>query len=109
VTQHIEAGSSATVSLLFTDIDGSTRLIEQLGDGYATLLEDHHRILDEVLFAHGGTRIDAAGDGLFISFPSARAGLLASIDAQRAKTGKPEVTQATRGASPSRHRGTEHR
>ena len=76
--------SSATVSLLFTDIDGSTRLVEQLGDAYATLIHDHHRILDEVIAAHGGTRVDAAGDGLFVSFPSARAALLASIDAQRA-------------------------
>jgi predicted ATPase/class 3 adenylate cyclase len=80
----MESMSSATVSLLFTDIDGSTRLLEQLGDTYATLLRDHHRILDGVLATHGGTRIDSAGDGLFISFPSARAGLLASIDAQRA-------------------------
>ena len=80
----MEATSSPTISLLFTDIDGSTRLLEELGDAYATLLSDHHRILEGVLATHGGTRVDAAGDGLFVSFPSARAGLLASIDAQRA-------------------------
>ncbi len=76
--------SSPTVTLLFTDIDGSTRLLEHLGGAYATLLADHHRIIDDIVAAHGGTRVDSAGDGLFVSFPSARAGLLASIDAQRA-------------------------
>ena len=75
---------SGTVSLLFTDIDGSTRLLEQLGDAYATLLSDHHRLVSEAIAAHGGRHVDAAGDGLFISFPTARAALLACIDAQRA-------------------------
>ncbi|MGH2418348.1 MAG: ATP-binding protein, partial [Candidatus Limnocylindria bacterium] len=84
MTQRIDTPSSATVSLLFTDIVGSTRLLEELGDDYATLLSDHHRILDEALAAHGGARVDAAGDGLFASFPTARAALLACIDAQRA-------------------------
>ena len=79
-----ERTSSGTISLLFTDIDGSTRLLEQLGDAYAALLHDHHQILDAVFEANGGTRVDAAGDGLFVSFPTARAGLLASVEAQRA-------------------------
>jgi predicted ATPase/class 3 adenylate cyclase len=80
----VEVPASGTVSLLFTDIDGSTRLLEELGDEYATLLGDHHRIMDAIVAGHGGTRIDAAGDGLFISFPTARAALLACIDAQGA-------------------------
>jgi predicted ATPase/class 3 adenylate cyclase len=75
---------SGTVSLLFTDIDGSTRLLEQLGDGYAVLLNDHHRLVSEAVAAHGGSHVDAAGDGLFVSFQTARAALLACIDAQRA-------------------------
>ena len=80
---------TGTVSLLFTDIDGSTRLLEQLGDAYATLLADHHAIMDDVLATHGGTRVDAAGDGLFVSFPSAREALVACIDAQRRLSGHP--------------------
>ena len=80
----MESMPSGTVSLLFTDIDGSTRLLEQLGDAYATLLSDHHRIVSEAIAAHGGSHVDAAGDGLFVSFPTARAALLACIDAQRA-------------------------
>ena len=79
-----EGAPSGTVSLVFTDIDGSTRLLEQLGDDYAVLLADHHRIMDEAMAANGGVRVDAAGDGLFASFPTARAALLSCIDAQRA-------------------------
>ena len=78
---------SGTVSLLFTDIDGSTRLLEQLGDAYATLLSDHHRLMSDAIATHGGSQVDSAGDGLFISFPTAKAALLASIDAQRAIAG----------------------
>ncbi len=67
--QHLPSG---TVSLLFTDIAGSTRLLEQLGDAYATLLSDHHRLVSDAIAAHGGSHVDAAGDGLFVSFPTAR-------------------------------------
>jgi predicted ATPase/class 3 adenylate cyclase len=84
VNQPVEARPSGTVSLLFTDIDGSTRLLEQLGDRYANLLVDHHRLVDQAVATHGGNRVDAAGDGLFVSFPTARAALMAAIDAQRA-------------------------
>ena len=59
-------------------------LLEQLGDEYATLLADHHRIVDAAVEAQGGKRVDAAGDGLFVSFPTARSALLACLDAQRA-------------------------
>jgi len=79
-----EARRSGTVSLVFTDIDGSTRLLEQLGDGYATLLNDHHRIVGAAMEAHGGLRVDAAGDGLFFSVPTANGALAACIQAQRA-------------------------
>ncbi len=75
---------SGTVTLLFTDIEGSTHLLEQLGDSYASLLADHHRILSEVAEPHGGSRVDAAGDGLFYSFPSTRGALAAALGAQRA-------------------------
>ena len=76
--------SSGTVTLVFTDIEGSTQLLARLGDAYATLLADHHRIVDEAATRHGGTRVDAAGDGLFLTFPTARGALLAAVEAQRA-------------------------
>ena len=72
-----------TVTLLFTDIQGSTALLQVLGDRYGILLADHHRILRGAFAAHGGTEVDSAGDGLFTTFPSARAGLLGAIEAQR--------------------------
>ncbi len=75
--------SKGTVSLVFTDIVGSTRLIRVLGDAYHQLLDDHHRLVMEAATRHGGERVDAAGDGLFLSFPTARGALLACVDAQR--------------------------
>ena len=79
----MEPYSSNTVTLVFTDIEGSTALLGRLGDDYATLLADHHRLIDAAAERQGGTRIDAAGDGLFISFPTARGALLACVEAQR--------------------------
>jgi predicted ATPase/class 3 adenylate cyclase len=79
----MERSSGGTVTLVFTDIEGSTRLLERLGDEYATLIADHHRIVDGAAARHGGTRIDAAGDGLFMSFPTARGALSAVVEAQR--------------------------
>ncbi len=75
---------SGTVTLLFTDIEGSTRLLQELGDAYATLLSDHHRIVSAAAEAHDGQRVDAAGDGLFYSFPTARGAVAAAVEAQRA-------------------------
>ena len=83
----MDAGPARTVTLVFTDIDGSTRLLEQLGDEYATLLSDHHRLVGEAMSAHGGERVDAAGDGLFFSFPTARGALMGCVDGQRAVSG----------------------
>jgi predicted ATPase/class 3 adenylate cyclase len=75
--------ATGTVTLVFTDIEGSTRLLERHGDSYATLIADHHRIVDGASSRHGGTRVDAAGDGLFMSFGTARGALSAAVEAQR--------------------------
>jgi len=83
----MDARRSGTVTLVFTDIDGSTRLLDQLGDAYATLLYDHHRLVAAAMEAQGGERVDAAGDGLFFSFPTAKGALVACIEAQRAIAG----------------------
>jgi predicted ATPase/class 3 adenylate cyclase len=73
-----------TVTLLFTDIEGSTRLLEELGDSYAALIADHHHLVDDAAARHDGSRVDAAGDGLFYSFPTTRGALAAALEAQRA-------------------------
>jgi predicted ATPase/class 3 adenylate cyclase len=80
--------ATGTVTLLFTDIEGSTKLLRQLGDRYHGVLGDHHRLLREAFQARGGSEVDTAGDGLFYVFPSARAAIAAAVAGQRALGGQ---------------------
>jgi|SRR5579884_79569 len=73
-----------TVTFVFTDIEGSTKLLQQLGDAFAEVARDHRRIVREAFGAHGGTEIDTQGDSFFFSFPRARDAVSAAVDAQRA-------------------------
>jgi predicted ATPase/class 3 adenylate cyclase len=75
---------SGTVTLLFTDIEGSTVLAERLGDRWPTLLGEHNRILREAFSARGGVELGAEGDALFVAFTSAGDAAAAAADAQRA-------------------------
>ena len=75
---------AGTVTFLFTDIEGSTRLLKQLGERYADALADHQRILRECFDAHHGREIDTQGDSFFVAFARAGDGVAAAIDAQRA-------------------------
>ena len=79
--------TAGTTTLLFTDIEGSTKLLQQTGDGYGSILKDHHRLLRQAFAAEGGVELDAAGDGLYYQFPSARSAIAAAIHAQRALIG----------------------
>ncbi|MGH2402900.1 MAG: adenylate/guanylate cyclase domain-containing protein [bacterium] len=72
---------SGTVTFLFTDIEGSTRLLQQLGDRYAALLADHHRLLRSAFAERGGTEVQDHGDGFYYSFRSAKAALDAAVAA----------------------------
>jgi class 3 adenylate cyclase len=74
---------SGTVTFLFTDVEGSTRLLKQLGPGYAELLLEHHRILRSAFVAHGGTEVDNQGDSFFVAFQTAKDAVAAAVDAQR--------------------------
>ena len=68
-----------TVSFLFTDIEGSTRLLHQLGaEAYAAALAEHRRILREAFSAQGGVEVDTQGDAFFIAFPTAPGALAAA-------------------------------
>lgn len=80
---------AGTVTLLFTDIEGSTRLLQALGEAYGSLLADHHRLLREAFGARSGVEVGTAGDSLYFTFPTARAAILAAIDGQRAVLGHP--------------------
>jgi class 3 adenylate cyclase len=74
-----------TVTFVFTDIEGSTRLLQELGDEeYGRVSGDHRRIVREAFSARGGTEIDTQGDAFFFSFPRARDAVAAAVDAQRA-------------------------
>src|SRR5215211_3821782 len=63
---------SGTVTLLFTDIEGSTRLLHALGpDAYAEALAEHRRLLRQAFAQHGGIEVDTQGDAFFVAFPTA--------------------------------------
>ena len=73
-----------TVTFLFTDIEGSTRLLQQLGDGYGDVVRDHRLLLREHLGAKGGTEVDTQGDAFFYSFSRAREAVAGAVAAQLA-------------------------
>jgi class 3 adenylate cyclase len=74
-----------TVTFVFTDIEGSTQLLQELGDeAYGRVSGDHRRLVRETFGARGGTEIDTQGDAFFFSFPRARDAVAAAVDAQRA-------------------------
>ncbi|HEX6737279.1 MAG TPA: adenylate/guanylate cyclase domain-containing protein, partial [Vicinamibacteria bacterium] len=75
---------SGTVTLLFTDIEGSTRLLQRLGERYAAVLAEHERLLRAAFQAHGGHEVDTQGDGFFVAFPRAASAIYAAVEAQRA-------------------------
>jgi predicted ATPase/class 3 adenylate cyclase len=75
---------SGTVTLLFSDIEGSTRLLEALGrERYAEALARHRDILRGAFAAYGGYEVDYEGDAFFVAFPSAIEALAAAVTAQR--------------------------
>ncbi len=78
---------TGTVTLLFTDVEGSTSLIREVGDRYGEILDEHRRLLRGVVAGHGGHEVDTSGDGSFVAFASARDGVAAAVAAQRAMAG----------------------
>src|SRR3954453_14035523 len=75
---------TGTVTFVFSDLEGSTRLLKQLGDaGYAEMLGTHRAIVRELFAAHGGSEIDTQGDAFFYSFSRARAAVAAAVEVQR--------------------------
>src|SRR4051794_25714138 len=79
---------NGTVTFLFTDIEGSTRLLKQLGrEAYGPLLTEHNALLRSVFAAHEGIEIDRQGDAFFAVFRSAGSAVSAAVAAQRALAG----------------------
>jgi predicted ATPase/class 3 adenylate cyclase len=75
---------SGTVTLLFTDIEGSTRLLQKLGDRYGDVLARHHALIRNAVAQHDGHEVDVQGDGFLIAFARADDAIAAAADAQRA-------------------------
>jgi predicted ATPase/class 3 adenylate cyclase len=81
---------SGTVTFLFTDVEGSTRLLHERGDAdYAQALAQHRRILRDAFGAHGGVEVDTQGDAFFVAFPTASGALRAAAAAQKGLTRGP--------------------
>jgi class 3 adenylate cyclase len=78
-------GPTGTVTLLFSDIEGSSRLTERLGDQrWLDLLATHNTIVRAQAAEHGGYEVKSQGDGFMLAFPTARQAVACAIDIQRA-------------------------
>src|SRR3954468_18045440 len=96
---------SGTVTFLFTDVEGSTRLLLERGSGYADLLSAHRTALREAFERHGGVEVDTQGDAFFIAFARATDAVAAGAAAREAlgdgpirvrmglHTGEPQLTE----------------
>lgn len=80
---------TGTVTFLFTDIEGSTRLLEHLGPRYSDVLVDYRGLLRGAFQERSGREVDTQGDGLFYAFGNAKDGVAGAIAAQRAAAAHP--------------------
>jgi predicted ATPase len=71
---------TGTVTFLFTDVEGSTRLLHELGDAYAGVLGEHRRELRAAFARHGGVEVDTQGDAFFVAFAKASDALAAAAE-----------------------------
>ena len=69
---------TGTVTFLFTDIEGSTKLLAEAGEAYGTLLEEHRRLITEAVEARGGVPFGTEGDAVFVAFDRAAAAVEAA-------------------------------
>jgi class 3 adenylate cyclase len=79
--------AGGTLTFVFSDIEGSTRLVRELGASYGRLLADYQRLLRDAFSAHGGREVDAPGDSFFAAFARPRDAVLGAATAQRALGG----------------------
>jgi class 3 adenylate cyclase len=80
VTRALPTG---VVTFLFTDVEGSTKLLHELGDAYADALHEHRRLLREAFTAHEGVEVDTQGDAFFVAFGRASDAVAAAVGGQR--------------------------
>src|SRR5207244_1284104 len=70
---------AGTVTFVFTDVEGSTALLKQLGERYGDVLSQHRRIVRQTFIGAGGSEIDTQGDAFFFAFPRAREAVTAAV------------------------------
>jgi class 3 adenylate cyclase/WD40 repeat protein len=75
---------TGTVTFLFTDIEGSTRLLRRLGERYAEVVGRHDRLVRAACAGHGGREVSTQGDAFFVAFPRAGDAVAAAVQVQRA-------------------------
>src|SRR5215210_7470743 len=81
---------TGTVTFLFTDIEGSTKLLDELGEiAYESALADHRAKLRDAFTRHAGVEVDTQGDAFFYAFGDARVAARAAAEAQAALAGGP--------------------
>ena len=80
---------TGTVTFLFTDVEGSTRLLRELGpESYAAALGEHRRLLRDAVAASGGVEADTQGDAVFVAFPTAEARWVEATSSVPASSGE---------------------
>jgi len=93
--------TGALVTILFTDVEGSTALTDRLGDAAARdVLREHERITREALKAHGGSEVKTMGDGFMASFGSATKALECAVAIQKSFAGSEPTVGASHSAPP---------
>jgi class 3 adenylate cyclase len=75
---------AGAVTFVFSDIEGSTRLVKALRERYPQVLAEHRRLIRAALAAHGGREVDTQGDAFFAAFGGATQAVLCALDIQRA-------------------------
>jgi predicted ATPase len=86
----LKALPAGTVTFLFTDVEGSTRLLGELGaERYAEALAEHRRALRAAFARHGGVEVDTQGDAFFVAFADARAAVACALEGQASLAGGP--------------------
>ena len=91
---------AGTVTFLFTDIEGSTRLLHELGEAYADALAEHRRVLRDAFARHGGVEVDTQGDAFFVAFARASDAPAAAREAQAALDGPIRVRMGVHTGEP---------
>ena len=102
ITREFGRGTTkpeGTVTILFTDVEGSSALVHRLGDEAArSILRRHDDVLRSVFARHGGTEVEHAGDSFMVAFSTARRALACAVDLQRevAEVGRHHPGEAIR-------------